>query len=174
MIAMSNSARSGIIFLRAPGGFSISARVSDISATAFTCHAAEDAPRELYFLRKLRAIAHKKFEILDEPALTCRKVRETAFDVVLALKGVHRFLKKRSFEFFVDLLRNLKTEELFFDPNVREGLPIADAYRDLTSEDLVAMVWQNTRLKFCERIGEYPDGRKLYRLSAKGRGRCNL
>ena len=135
----------------------------------FTCHASENWPRELYFLRKLRAIGKKNFAILDESVLTCEKVRETKFDVVLALSVFHHFLKTReSFDLFVDMLRHLHTEEIFFQPHLPEDPQMRDVYRNLGNEEFVLLVQNNTGLQHCQLIGEFLEGRKLYRLSKGG------
>lgn len=136
----------------------------------FACHAVENWSRELYFLRRLRAIGKKTFQVLDESVLTCQSIRNTQFEVILCLNVFHHFLKtKESFNQFVDLLHNLRVEEMFFQPHVPSDPQMQHAYRNLSNDEFVLLVQNSTGLRYCYPLGEFAEGRRIYQLCRKER-----
>jgi len=131
----------------------------------FDCYAVEDYPTNLYFLKKLKRAENKKFNIIGQSILECSQIRNIHFSVTLALNIFHHFLKtKESYQKFIDLLENLRTEELFFEPHLTGEVQMKDAYRDYTPDEFVKFILQVSRLENAEFIGEAKDGRKLYKL----------
>lgn len=131
----------------------------------FDCYAVEDFPKHLYFLGKLRRAENKRFNIIPESVLECHEIRDMHFNVVLALNIFHHFLKtKESYYKFIDLLENLRTEELFFEPHLPDEKQMEDAYKNHTPDEFVELILQVSKLESVEFIGEAKDGRKIYTL----------
>ena len=129
------------------------------------CCAVEVSELPLYFLKKLKRSESKRFKVIAESVLECRTIRDTRFNVVLALNIFHHFLKtKEIYDKFLDLLKNLQTEELFFEPHLPDELPMQDAYKNYSPEKFVEFLLRNSNLKKAELIGTAKDGRSLYKL----------
>lgn len=132
----------------------------------FDCHAVEHFPRELFFLRRLRAATGRRFEIHAESVLESQAIRGIRFDVVLALNVFHHFLKtEASFEALQDLLAHLETEECFFQPHLPDDPQMGTAYRNLAVDDFVRLVQEGLRLPYAEVVGSSPDGRPVVHLT---------
>jgi hypothetical protein len=131
----------------------------------FDCYAVEDSQADLYFLRKLRRAENKKFKTIAGSVLECREIGNTHFDVVLALNILHQFLKtKESHDRFVELLNNLQTRELFFEPHLPDEPQMQDAYKNYTPDELIEFLLGNSSLERAECIGVAKDGGPLYKL----------
>lgn len=131
----------------------------------FSCYAVEDWPVHLYFLRKLKRAENKTFKTIGESVLECREIRDTHFNVILALNIFHHFLKtKERYDKFLDLLNNLQTEELFFEPHLPDESQMQGAYKNCSSEEFVEFLLRNSSLKKAKFIGTAKDGRPLYKL----------
>lgn len=132
----------------------------------FRCDAVEDSPENIYFLRRIAESRGREFRIIDESVLFSKIVRETPYDVVLALNIFHHFLKSEpAFKAFCDLLDRLQCSEMFFEPHLPDELQMSDAYRNMEPEEFVAFVSERTGLRTVELLGRDADGRSLYRLS---------
>ena len=131
----------------------------------FDCYAVEDSQVLLHFLRKPKRAENKKFEVIAESVLESREIRNTHFDVVLALNIFHHFLKtKESYDRFIDLSQNLQTEELFFELHLPDEPQMQGAYENYAPDEFVEFLLMNSSLKKAECIGVASDGRPLYRL----------
>jgi hypothetical protein len=132
----------------------------------FDCYAVEDAEVHLYFLRKLKRAENKAFRIIPESALDCREIRNTPFEVTLALNVLHSFLETRdSYGQLVDLLENLSTNMLFFAPHLPDEAQMRGAFKRYSPGECVEFLLSNSRLTQSECIGNTRDGRPLYKLS---------
>jgi hypothetical protein len=140
----------------------------------FDCHAIEDSRVDLYFLEKLRRAENKGFTVIDEPLLESGEIRTTRFDVVLALNGVHRYLKtKESYERVIDLLRNLRAEEVFFESYLPDEVRVQCVYNDCRVEEFVELLLRNAGLDVAECLSVSKEGRRLYRLFRSTVGRLD-
>jgi hypothetical protein len=116
-------------------------------------------------MQKLRRAENRKFTIVDRNILDWPEVGDLHFDVVLALNILHHFLKtKEAYDKLVDLLRNLKMTELFFEPHVFSEPQMKGAYRNYTPSEFVHFVSQVSGLGVVGVIGEARDGRRIYKL----------
>jgi hypothetical protein len=132
----------------------------------FDCYAVEHYPTEVYFLTKLARAENKRFKIIAESVLDCREIRNTCFDVVLALNTFHHFLKtQESYDKFIDLLKNLQMQELFFESHLAGETQMQNAYKNYPPEEFVEFIIRNSCLKKADLIGTMTDGRPLYRLT---------
>ena len=133
--------------------------------TGFYCYAVESLQETRHFLRKLRRSENKRFEIIDESILESRKVRQMAFDVVLALNIFHHFLKtEETYHKFVNLLKNLQMGELFFEPHDSDETQMQGAYKNYSPDEFVNLIIQNSKFENGNLIGVADDGRLLYKL----------
>lgn len=117
----------------------------------FDCYAVENNPRHLYFLRKLKEMENKKFQIIPESIFNYKRGSELSFDVVLALNIFHHFLRtKETYDELIVLLKRIKAREMFFQTD-----------KDVQTK-LVRLISEHTGLKY-QYIGE-TNGRKIYKL----------
>lgn len=131
----------------------------------FDCYALEDFPEHLHFLKQLRRAENKKFKVLAESALECQEIRNKSFNVVLALNIFHHFLKtKERYDRFIALLKNLHTDELFFESHLPDETQMQGAYRNYSPDEFVEFLVRNSRLRDAKLIGIAKDGRSLFRL----------
>jgi len=132
----------------------------------FGCHAVESSARNAYFLEKLRRAANKRFCVHCVSVFDYKQ--PTRFDVVLALSIFHHFIKERaSFEKWLAFLRRLDMDAMFFEPHLPEEPQMVGAYRNLSNQDFVKLIMDNSCLTLAEHIGESEDGRRLYLLQRK-------
>lgn len=131
----------------------------------FDCCAVEDSQVNLYFLWKLRRAENKRFRTIAKSVLESPEVRNTQFSGVLALNVFHHFLKTRaSYDGLVDLLRDLRTGELFFQPHATDEAQMQCAYKNYAADEFVEFLLEHSRLERAKCIGLTQDGRPLYRL----------
>lgn len=131
----------------------------------FDCYAVEDSQVLLYFLKKLRRAENKKFKVIAESVLESRDIRNTHFNVVLALNIFHDFLKtKESYDRFVHLLENLHTEELFFESHLPDEPQMQGAYKNYAPAEFAEFLLRNSSLSQAQCIGVAEEGRPLYKL----------
>jgi hypothetical protein len=131
----------------------------------FRCTAVESDPENLYFLKKLKRADNKTFEVITESILTLSKRTTLKYDVVLALDTLHRFLvDETSLEGLKHLLRNLDMKEMYFEPHPA-GEPQTDkAFVNLSPEEFVRFILDNSCLKSYKLIEEYEEGKMIYKL----------
>jgi 2-polyprenyl-3-methyl-5-hydroxy-6-metoxy-1,4-benzoquinol methylase len=131
----------------------------------FDCYAVEDFPRHLYFMSRLKRAENKRFRIIAASVLECSEIRSMHFEVVLALNVFHHFLKtKDSYDRFLDLLKNLQTGELFFEPHLPGEPQMRDAYKNYAPDEFAEFLVQSSILENVDFIGIAKDGRSLYKL----------
>jgi len=133
----------------------------------FDCVAIGVGTKHLGFLSELARAENRSFRIFAESALDWPGIREKSFDVVLALKVFHKYLEtKATYDVFIALLKDLRTQELFFEPSGKS--PKAEAYASFDPEEFVEFLLTNSRLESAEPIGVGTDGSPLYRLHGRG------
>jgi hypothetical protein len=131
----------------------------------FDCYAIEDDPMRVYFLERLARAENRKFKTIAGSVLDCREIRNVHFTVVLALNIFHHFLKTpERYEKFIDLLKNLQTDELFFESHLADETQMQDAYKNYSPDEFVKLIMRNSNLKKADLIGTMKDGRPLYKL----------
>ena len=136
----------------------------------FECQAVENAPRELYFLGKLRRAENKRFRIIDKSIYEWPEAGKIYFDVVLALSIFHHALKtKESYHQLISLLRSLRVGEIFFEPPRENEPQMASAFRNFPPSEFVKFIMRLSGLDRAQLIGRTSDGRDLYRLSKRSK-----
>ena len=131
----------------------------------FDCYAVENDRENLYFLKTLKRAENRDFRIIPKSILEYQDIKNLFFDVVLALNIFHHFLKNRNTYYrFIDLLKNLRLKEMFFEPHLPNEPQMESAYRNYSNEEFVRLITQNSNLKNTQLIGEAEDGRRIYKL----------
>lgn len=129
------------------------------------CVAIENDPQCLSFLKRLARAENRKFEIIPESVLDCMDIRDSQFDVILALNIFHHFLKTHeTYEKLIELLSHLTTEELYFESHLKNEQQMLGAYQNYSPEEFVEFIMQHTSLDACKLIGNMQDGRPIYKL----------
>ena len=132
----------------------------------FDCYAVENHPPTVYFLRRLARAENRRFKIITESILDSSEIKNTHFEIVLALNIFHHFLKtKEDYDKLVDLLKNLQMDELFFEPHLPDELQMEGAYKNYSPDEFVKFILENSNLRIADLLGKMKDGRSLYRLS---------
>jgi hypothetical protein len=129
------------------------------------CYAVENLPSAAYFLKRLARAENRRFKIITESFLDSSEIRNTRFNIVLALNIFHHFLKTpEDFEKLVDFLKSLQTEELFFEPHLPDGHQMQGAYKSYSPDEFVKFITSNSELKTSVFLGVMKDGKPLYKL----------
>jgi len=124
----------------------------------FDCYAVENHPPTAYFLKRLARAENRSFKIITTSIFDALEIRNTYFDVVLALSIFHHFVKTRAdFLRLVDLLGSLHMGELFFEPPSRDEFQMDRAYKDFLPEEFVEYIMAQTGLKNADFIGATND-----------------
>jgi len=132
----------------------------------FDCYAVEENRMDLYFLRKLKKVENKKFNIIHESIYEYNKNQELVFDVLLALNGFHKYLeKKETFLDLINLLKRIKVKELFFGIHKSRRFGNKGGYRNYSSDEFINFIIENSCLNNAIVIGKTEDGRALYKLT---------
>lgn len=129
----------------------------------FTCHAAENNYRWLYFLRKLRDVEGKTFRIIPGSIFD---IKRKEFDIVLALSIFHHFLREEGlYRKFTRLLGELEMKYMFFEPH-QTGHGFPGAFTDYDEDGFAEFILENSCLNHRKLLGRTELGRNLYLLSA--------
>ena len=129
----------------------------------YTVTACEASPRHLYFLREIRDLCGKKFDIY---AGSIFDLPNPDYDLVLALNIFHHFLKRKDrFERFKEFLDRLKCRTMIYQahrPKDRESMEEQGIYMD--ADELAHFIAQRVSLSKVEQVGD-ENGRHIYKLS---------
>jgi len=132
----------------------------------YKCYAVEQDSIVFQILKKIRTAENKKFEAINKSIFNVGFINSMEFDVVLALNIFHQFLKRKT-EYFklINLLKNLKTAELFFEPHVYTENQMKDAYVNYNETEFVDFLLKHTSLARSELIYAERSGRRVFKLS---------
>lgn len=132
----------------------------------YQCYAVEKDIAAFQILERIRIAENKRFTAINRSIFEVELVRKMKFDVVLALNIFHHFLKtKKGFSQLKDLLKNLKVDELFFEPHRYEDGQMKDAYVNYTEAEFVDFLLRYASLRKSEAIYTATDGRTVFKLS---------
>jgi len=133
--------------------------------SGFECYAVENNLVGSYYLKKLKRAENRRFTVINQSIFDWNGVKAIEFDVVLALNVLHHFLKKKtSYTKLVELLKNLRLKEMFFQPHVFTEPQMKNAYINYSGKDFVDFILQSTQLGRAELVGTSHDGRPIYKL----------
>lgn len=132
----------------------------------FDCYAMEADRMLCYFMEKLKKAEGKNFKIIPQSIFDYKRNQELIFDVILALSVFHNFLaNKESYLDLIRLLGRLKAKELFFETYVPNPASPSGYYKDLTPEQFVDFIIENSIFKKVELLGKSENGRPIYKLT---------
>jgi SAM-dependent methyltransferase len=132
----------------------------------YQCYAIEQELSTFQFTEKIRIAENKKFTVINKSIIDVEFVKTMEFDVVLALNIFHWFLQtKTSFSQLKDLLRDLKTTEMFFEPHLQNENQMKNAYINFNETEFVDFILQHTSLNKASLIYTDPCGRQVFKLS---------
>jgi SAM-dependent methyltransferase len=132
----------------------------------YNCYAVERDPAAFQIMDKIKVAENKKFETFNKSIFEVDFVKNTEFDVVLALNIFHHFVKTKAlFTQFVDLLKDLKTDELFFEPHLQNEQQMKGAYVNFNEREFVDFLMRHLSLNKSEIIYHDKNGRNVFKLS---------
>ena len=132
----------------------------------YRCYAVEQELSASQIAEKIRIAENKKFKVINKSITDVELVKTMEFDVVLALNIFHWFLKtETSFSQLKDLLKNLKTTELFFEPHLYSENQMKNAYINFNETEFVDFILDHTSLSKSSLIYTDPCGRHVFQLS---------
>ena len=134
----------------------------------YQCYAIEYSPELAQIAEKIKIAENKKFKIINKSVFELEFCKNTKFDVVLALNVFHHFIKRKNTYFLLkDFLRNIETDELYFEPHIYEEEQMKDAYINYTETEFIDFILNNTSLNASNLIYTAEDGRNVYKLFIK-------
>jgi arsenate reductase-like glutaredoxin family protein len=132
----------------------------------YRCYAVELNPATFRILEKVKIAENKKFEAINKSIFEVEFIKNVKFDVVLALNVFHHFLKtKTDYLRLKDLLKNLETAEMFFEPHLYHEDQMKDAYVNYTETEFIDFILSHTSLNKSELIYTEKNGRHVFKLS---------
>jgi len=131
----------------------------------FDCYAVENDEPNVYFLRKLKRAENRHFELIPKSIFEYEDIGNLCFDVVLALNIFHHFLKQKDYYLeLINLLKNLKMKEMFFQPHRADEQQMIDAYMNYNEEEFVDFILKTSKLIEAQLLGTVQGGRNIYKL----------
>jgi len=128
----------------------------------FDCYAVECNYRWQYFMKKLRDVENKKFEIIQRSVFDIKRKK---YDIVLALSIFHHFLRSKVlYDKLTRLLGELDMKVMFFEPH-ETGHGFKDAYIDYSEIEFVNYIIENSCLNRYKLLGKGERGRNMYLLT---------
>lgn len=128
----------------------------------FRVTAVEHTVRHFEFLRDIRDVCGRQFEIVNGDIFDFSPIK---FDIIIALSIFHHFLKtKAKFEKFEKLLARTECGMMIFQPHAVTEPQMKGAYRNMDQDEFAAFVANGLRLNTITVIGR-EHGRNLYKLS---------
>lgn len=131
----------------------------------FDCYAVENDSLHQYFMEKLKRAENRHFKIISESIFEYQDIKNTNFDIVLALNIFHHFLKQKdTYTKLVDLLNNLNMKEMYFQPHNIDDLLDKEIYINYSENEFVDFILQTSKLNKAQLLGRAKDGRGIYKL----------
>ena len=135
----------------------------------YACTAVENDPLLVRFMTAIRDANAHHFRVVSESVLSPGVLEGQRFGTVLALNILHHFLKTKSeTELLERHLRELRCDEMFFEPHGPGERQFAGAYLPLDPEAFTDFVASRTGLGVVEPLGTAADGRVVYHLRREG------
>lgn len=132
----------------------------------YHCYAVDLNPVVFQILERIKIAENKKFETFNKSIFELDFVKNTKFDVILALNIFHHFLKKESlFNELKKMLNNLDLDLMFFEAHRYNEPQMNGAYVNFTEDEFVDFILKNTVLTKSEIIYTSKNGRKVFKLS---------
>lgn len=131
-----------------------------LSKLGYNCLAVEYRSSYMVFLETLRIAAQTSFELFNGSIFD---LKETSFDVVLALRIFHHFCRSdEKFQSMRKFLSNLNAKQMFFQLD-NSHVYWTTKYGINSVADFVGFILANSKFKHCEQIGSF-DGGPIYKF----------
>ena len=125
--------------------------------------AVEQSPGKAYFLRELRDLCDRKFEVVQDSIFNLKKPE---YDIVFALNIFHHFMKARqSSEQLEQFLASLKCRMMIYQAHHPDEPQMAGAYRNMKPDEAARFLSERLSLPRIEEIGSYRKERKLFNVT---------
>ena len=125
--------------------------------------AVEQSPGKAYFLRELRDLCERRFEVVQDSVFNLEKPN---YDIVFALNIFHHFMKTReSFEQLEQFLASLKCRMMIYQAHNHDEPQMAGAYNNLRPDEAARFISERLSLPRIEEIGSYRKERKLFNVT---------
>lgn len=123
----------------------------------------EHSPKHLYFLREIRDICGKKFDIIEGNIFAQGSLK---YDVIIALNIFHHFLKTdERFENFQKMLRNTECKMMIYQAHRSTERPKLDAANHFMEPQMMAeFIADRLRLQNVQHLGA-DGGRDIFKIS---------
>ena len=132
----------------------------------FDCTAVEFDLKTFFFLKKLKEVEGRRFEIINSSIFDYKE--KSKFDVVLALNIFYHFLRaKDTYNELIKLLGRLETKFMFFQP-IPNDMHLQfkkTAYISFNEDEFVEFILEHSKLNNSKLLGRDKDGRALYMLT---------
>ena len=125
--------------------------------------AVEQKPRDVYFMRELRDLCDRRFEVVHDSIFNLQNLD---YDIVLALNIFHHFMKTReTFEQFEALLQRMKCRMMIYQAHDPSEPQMAGAYRNMSPEEATRFLSERLCLPKVIEIGRYRKSRKILNIT---------
>ena len=122
--------------------------------------AVEKSPGKAYFLRELRDLCDRKFEVVNDSVFNLQK---PDYDIVFALNIFHHFMKsQKSFEQLEQFLGTLKCRMMIYQAHDPDEPQMAGAYRNMKPDEAARFISERLSLPRIEEIGNYRKKRTIF------------
>lgn len=137
--------------------------------SGFNAAAVELDAQSVRFLRLLRKIENKNFEVISDDILepgVQNRIHARKYSVVLGLNIFHHFLKSEaSFSAFTRLLAGLNTDAMIFQSHAQNEKQMQDAYMNPSPEEFVRLLIDKSCLNTVSELGQTMGTRKVFLLT---------
>jgi SAM-dependent methyltransferase len=132
----------------------------------YRCYAVENDPATFSIMEKVRIAENKKFKAINASIFDLDCIKDMHFDVVLALNIFHHFLKRKTlYNNLINLLENLKMDNMLFEPHLPHEAQMSDAFVNYSQIEFVDFIMKHTSFTKSEVIYSANNGRHVYLLS---------
>lgn len=114
--------------------------------------AVESDPEAAGFMRDIRELTGSRFKVIEASILDLGDLGH--FNIVLALNIFHHFLKKKArYDAFVEFLRNLDCDTMFFQSHDPGEGQMRGSYKNFNPDEFSTFLLDNTKLSARSEIG---------------------
>ena len=129
----------------------------------YSVTAVEVAKDDFYFLREIRDLCERRFEVIHGSVFNLEKL---AYDVVFALNIFHHFMKTaETFEQLDDFLGRLKCRIMIYQAHSLRERQMAGAWRNMTPDQSVQYLSERLSLPRITEIGSSRKSRKILNVT---------
>lgn len=119
----------------------------------YSVTAVERSPRSVYFLKEIRDLCDRKFDVVHDSIFN---LRHLDYDIVFALNVFHHFMKtEESFKKFENFLGRLKCRMMIYQAHDPSEVQMAGAYWNMTPEEATNFFSEKLGLPRVVEIGGY-------------------